>query len=252
MRSDKLQDAIGEIRDDYIQDANITPARPRSHLKRGILAASIGIVAACVCAAAVLTMTRLPTHDSTTPPAISEAPHDSTLSPAASEAPQTLVEYFAQQGVKAEALPEPISVTIEEPMMQKEDLLRSIRSSLTVQGTITAMESVRIPGSNVTRYITTAEVRIEEVLSGETDAKTLSLVYRLDVYDEKNGLPESFSCIGEQLVGCREGTNAVFLLQEQAQDPLGAYSITRRLERTGDDLTYGGYVTVSLQELQSP
>ena len=162
--------------------------------------------------------------------------------------PQDLTSRLADMGIQAERVEEPhFTAENEMPMITQEDLRNAISRNLTIQGSLSSVESVRIEDTDAVWYITTAEITADEVLNGEPDADPVRIVCAAcysGLHPDEHTVP-----IG-RLTGCREGMNGVFVLREVGDEPwtvcgtevlpnsLGDYYVVYCLERSGDLLSF--------------
>ncbi|NLY96457.1 MAG: hypothetical protein GX082_03360 [Clostridiaceae bacterium] len=126
--------------------------------------------------------------------------------------------------------------------------MKSIRNNLTIQGTISKIESVRIKeDAKSVFYITTAEINVDEVLIGTFEPAVIHIVcgagYTGQI-DDKRIVP------APGLEGCQNGTTGVFVLREPNEEAwsiygkdvypksLEYYYIVYRLERSGNVLIF--------------
>ena len=222
MKATDLLDMIGNADDGIIEEAKkrIKPAAAR--WTRWIAAA------ACLCliVAAIVGIPKL----------INKTPSD------------TLEHRISDYGIGSKTIVNPVYISHNEmPKMRENDILNSIKNNITVQGTLSFMDTVRINDNDSVWFITTAVISVDEVITGEYDADKAHIVCAAcytGVPIDENTVP--IPC----LTGCQENTYGVFVLHglndgtwticgtEVLPKTLGDYYVVYYLERSGDVLTY--------------
>lgn len=237
---DKIIDAIGGIDDDMIESADALRGQSKKRIRKWVKWAA---AAACICIIAAAAIPLINRSEKNDPPA------EGTPAPAEqSAAPKSLADRLSDCGIEAQAVSDPELIAAHEmPRVRKEDIIQSIRANLTVQGTVSCIESVRITDADTVWYITTVNISTDEVLSGMTEKDSVSIVCAAAF----TGVPESGQTIpAPGLADCENGTNGVFVLHETGKDAwqicgsdvypesLGDYYIVYHLERSGDLLVF--------------
>lgn len=203
-------------------------------------------IAACMCIlAAVTAMLFLPEEATIV--------HDPVLvstneMPQITTEPKTGIEkQISELGLEATIVHDPVLVSANEmPQITKEDLLKSIKGQLTVQGVITSLESAVIEDNDSTWYITTMTVSVKEVISGNSQLDELHIV-NCAVY---TGEADEGTVPVRSLAGCHVGMESVFVLKSLGNRPweiagkevfpldLGEYYVVYCLDRENDTLIF--------------
>ncbi len=160
----------------------------------------------------------------------------------------TLEHRISDYGIGSKTIVNPVYISHNDmPKMSENDILNSIKNSITVQGTLSFMDTVRIHDNDSVWFITTAVISVDEVITGEYDADKAHIVCAAcytGVPIDENTVP--IPC----LTGCQENTYGVFVLRglddgtwticgkEVLPKTLGDYYVVYYLERSGDVLTY--------------
>ena len=162
-------------------------------------------------------------------------------------APSAVVSYLAELGLPAEEMkfPEFVSIFEGPPPDTEENLLARIKNGILIQGTITALDTARIPAGGEVWYVAAATVRVEQALLGSApDEVRIAAAGVRDLGDETTGTAAIL-----ELEGCYQGTSGVFLIgkrdgesrweiNETSIDPreLGEYVLVDRFDQAGDSL----------------
>lgn len=222
MKASILLDMIGDTDDGIIEEAKKREKPVAARLARWIA------VAACLCliVAAIVGLLKL----------INKTPSD------------TLEHRISEYGIGSKTIMNPVFVSHSDmPKMSENDILNCIKNNITVQGTLSSMDTVRIDDNDSVWFITTAVISVDEVITGKYDADKVHFVcaacYIGGPIDENNvPIPH--------LAGCQENTYGVFVLhgldggswticgKEVSPKSLGDYYVVCYLERSGDVLTY--------------
>ena len=133
----------------------------------------------------------------------------------------------------------------ESPRLLPSELAGIVNANLTVQGRVTGLEAVRVPDGGTTWYLAALTLEVEESLRGSAPSElrvVCAAAYTgTDANDAAAPIP--------QLAGCREGTDAVFVLrpakdavweiagQRVRAGALGEYTLVCRLDREGNRLS---------------
>lgn len=168
-------------------------------------------------------------------------------------------KYMSELGLEATIVHDPVLVAANEmPKVTKEDLIKSIKRQLTVQGEITSLESAVIEDNNSTWYITTMTISVKEVISGNTENDEIRIVSGA-VY---TGAVDDGVIPVRGIEGCHVGMELVFVLKPFDDSPwdvageevfpldLGEYYVVYRLDREGNTLVFTEQnISVNLDDL---
>lgn len=171
-----------------------------------------------------------------------------------------IVGLLSDVGISAEIIKNPQFVSqMEMPQITSDSLVESIMNNLTVLGTLASIDTAKIVDKDSIWYITTAEIKVGEIICGEYDSDTIHIVgatcYSGELL-ETNAVP--ITC----MIGCEENTNGVFVLRglddgawtmdgiDVSPKSLGDYYIVYYLDRSGDILTYTQQnLSISLEDI---
>lgn len=249
MKVENILDAIGAINDEAVRDARIyRRAKSNSAVKWGAMAACLGLIVTAAIAA-------LP--DLLKGPGGVVPPPNPNLGPGVSS-PASLLDYMEQMNLEAKEIVNPeFFETAEMPVITKEQMKAAIENNTTVQGTITALNSVCVQDSDTTWYITTMTIAVEEVLSGAADSEV-----HVVCASSYSGMLDSNFVPAPGISGCYEGMRSVFVLRGIYAEPwmiagieiyptsLGEYFVLYQLERDDNTLTFAEQnITVSLDDI---
>ncbi len=90
------------------------------------------------------------------------------------------------------------------------NLVESINNNLTVQGTLLSLDTVKIVDEDSVWFVTTAEIKVDEVICGEYDSDAIHIAGAACYSGESleaNAVPIT------RMIGCEEKTNGVFVLR---------------------------------------
>ena len=247
MNAAQFSSALGKVNDKYIMEAIIYKRKKKSGWLKW------GAMAACLClilTAAIVTL-----------PGILKGPNG-VLSPPnpgpGANSTTSLLDYMAQMNLEAKEIvnPEFFEAT-EIPEITKEELKAAIENNTTVQGTVTALNSVCVQDASTVWYITTMTIAVEEVLNGTADSEV-----QIVCASSYSGMLDSNLVPAPGISDCHEGTHSVFVLRDIYTGPwmiagteiyptsLGEYFVRYQLERDEDTLIFVEQnITVSLDEI---
>lgn len=246
MNAEQFSSALGKVNDKYIMEAITYERKKKSGwLKWGAMAACFGLIV-------TVAMAALP--GLLKGPGGVVPPPNPNLGPGISS-PVSLLDYMAQMNLEAKEIVNPkFFDAAEMPVITKEQMKSAIENNTTVQGTVTALNSVCVQDSDTTWYITTMKIAVEEVLSGSADSE----VYVVCA-SNSNEILGSDMVPTPELSGCHKGMRSVFVLREIHNElwtiagteiyptSLGKYFVAYQLERDGNTLTFVEQnITVSL------
>ena len=235
MKEEKIFESIADIDEKYLLEARTEPAKKKWSVWMKWTAA-----AACLClvAAAAVWGPRL----------------------IKTNASDTLAHQLSDLGIASKTMVDPVFISQNGmPEMSQGDLLNVIKNNITVQGTLSSMDTVRIQDNDAVWFLTTAVIAVDEVLTGKYDTDKVRMVCAaccMGFPVDENTVPVT------SLTGCQENAAGVFVLRvldnetwtisgkEVLPKSLGDYSIVYYLERSGDVLTYTPQnVSVSVNDI---
>lgn len=198
MKSEKLQDAIGEVRDAYIRDADVVPAKKKD--------AWVKWAAVAACAVIVLAAAGVPFL-------LGKANGNTGQSELPTEAQSlTLSERLRQYGLSAQVVEGPIDIAVSErPQITREEAAAHLRQAeLFLVCTVEEIDRVTMqePGSDNTWYITQMTLCVDSVIRGEMQEDRVRVVNAAVT----NEPVEFLSYPG--LEECREQMQAAFILRK--------------------------------------
>lgn len=249
MKVENILDAIGAINDEAVRDAKIyRRAKSNSAVKWGAMAACLGLIVT----AAMAALPGLLKEPGGVVPPPNPNPGPGVNSPA------SLFDYMTQMNLEAKEIVNPeFFETAEMPAITKEQMKAAIENNTTVQGTITALNSVCVQDYDTTWYITTMTIAVEEVLSGTADSEV-----HVVCASSYSGMSDSNLVPAPGISGCYEGMRSVFVLRDIYAEPwmiagaeiyptsLGEYFVLYQLERDDNTLTFAEQnITVSLDDI---
>ncbi len=233
MKASDLLDMIGNTDDDIIKEAKKRKKPVVARWTRWIA------VAACLCLI-VAAVVEVPRFKNTNPSGTQEHQF--------SDSSGALAHQIFGFGIDSKTVLDPVFIEQNEmPMIRQSDLLDSINNNITVQGTLSLMDTVRIKDNDSIWFLTTAVISVDEVITGKYDSDEVHIVCAAcytGVPIDENTVP--IPC----LTGCQENTFGVFVLhgldngtwticgKEVLPKSLGDYYVVYYLERSGDVLTY--------------
>ena len=250
MRSIDLYSAIRAVDDDILERSETTACKRNKKngwLKWGAMAACFGLILT----AALVTLPGIlkGTGGVVPPPAPDPGPVISSTT--------SLLDYMALMNLDAKEIVNPeLFETAEMPVITKEQLKAAIENNTTVQGTVTALNSVCVQDTDTAWYITTMTIAVEEVLNGTADSEV-----QIVCASNYNEILDSNMVPAPGLSGCHEGMRSVFVLRKIYNEPwtiagteiyptsLGEYFVLYQLERDENTLIFADQnITVSLDE----
>ena len=221
MNANDLLDMIGDVDETIIAEAKETKKITCGQWKKW------AVMAACLCLILVsaVTVSRFRNNDSGS----------------------VLAGLLSDVGISTESITDPHFISqVGMPKLTSDSLMESINNNLTVQGSLVSIDTVKVVDKDSVWYVTTAEIKVDEVICGECDSKTIHIAgaacYSGELLDE-NEVPIT------SMIGCEENTNGVFVLrglgdgawtmngEDISPKSLGDYSIVYYLNRSGDTLT---------------
>ena len=176
-------------------------------------------------------------------------------------APSAVVSYLEAQGLLAEEMkyPEYVSIFEGPPPDTQEDLLARIKNGVLIRGTVTQIDTARIPAGGEVWYVAAMTVRVEDVLLGNApDVIRISAAGVRDLGDETKG-----TAAIRELEGCYQGTSGLYLIgKRDSQDrweingasidprELGEYVLRDRFDQAGESLvTRDGRLSIPFEAL---
>lgn len=200
MRSEKLQDAIGEARDSYVEDANVVPAKRKT--------VRLKLAAAAACAALLAAVVAVPFFFRTP---------DNGINAETSEQPEgrqdlSLQDALAQYGLTSQTVESPAQITcMERPQRGRAETVEHLnRAEWILVCTVEEISRVKIaePDSGDTWYLTAMTLRADSVIRGEEQEERVRVVNAAVTNEPVEFL--SYPGLDE----CREGTRAAFVLRK--------------------------------------
>ena len=83
---------------------------------------------------------------------------------------------FSRRSALAERVEDPTLISLEEPVLQKEDFKAIVESNIAVQGTVRECAYFRAEAGNAVCFIVSMTVDVDTVLHGEVDAASIRIV----------------------------------------------------------------------------
>lgn len=288
MKSEKLQDAIGEVKDSLILDAETEAIGKRNGWIRWAAAAAAVVL---VLTAGILyisgvigrkanpdeksnAVTEQDRHDEQSDAAVEQANPDTQSeaaveqgsseeqSDAASEQDHSgPAVVFSERGIDAELVENPAEIAVNEmPYISREEAVRNLNSAKAVlECTVEEISRIRVsePGSDSVWFITTMTLSMNRVIRGNTEEERFRVVNAA-----VTNMPVDFFYY-PGLEECREQMRAVFTLrelsdtdvwtigdQEISVKELGDYSVISCLGFDGTNIQYQNY-SIPLTELEN-
>ena len=248
MNAAQFSSALGKVNDKYIIEAvTYTSKKKNGWLKWGAMAACFGLIFT-VGLAALLGILK----GSNKIPTPCPGPAVSDLVP--------LFYYMKEINLEAREIVAPrLFDESEIPVITKEELKSDIENNTTVQGTVTALNSVCVQDSDTAWYITTMTIAVEEVLNGSAASEV-----HIVCASSYSGMLDSNLVPAPGISGCYEGMRSVFVLRDIYAGPwtiagaeiypsvLGEYSVQYQLKRDRNVLIFTDQnIAVGLDEISS-
>lgn len=109
----------------------------------------------------------------------------------------------------AERVEDPALVSLEEPVLQKEDFKAIVESNIAVQGTVRECAYFRVEAGRSVCFIVSMTVDVDAVLHGEVDAASIRIVSASGYTDTDVG--DAFP-VRDGLLDCEPGVQSVFVI----------------------------------------
>ena len=109
----------------------------------------------------------------------------------------------------AERVEDPALVSLEEPVVQKEDFKAIVESNIAVQGTVRECAYFRVEVGSSVCFIVSMTVDVDAVLHGEVDAASIRIVSASGYTDTDVG--DAF-LVRDGLLDCEPGVQSVFVI----------------------------------------
>lgn len=122
---------------------------------------------------------------------------------------------FSRRSELAERVEDPTLVSLEEPVLQKEDFKAIVESNIAVQGTVRECAYFRVEAGSAVCFIVSMTVDVDTVLHGELDASTIRIVSASGYTDTDVG--DAFP-VRDGLQDCVPGTQSVFVVSVVPED----------------------------------
>ena len=117
----------------------------------------------------------------------------------------------------AERVEDPALVSLEEPVLQKEDFKAIVESNIAVQGTVRECAYFRVEVGSSVCFIVSMTVDVDAVLHGEVDAASIRIVSASGYTDTDVG--DAFP-VRDGLLDCEPGTQSVFVVSRVPEDSM--------------------------------
>ena len=117
----------------------------------------------------------------------------------------------------AERVEDPALVSLEEPVVQKEDFKAIVESNIAVQGTVRECAYFRVEAGRSVCFIVSMTVDVDAVLHGEVDAASIRIVSASGYTDTDVG--DAFP-VRDGLLDCEPGTQSVFVVSRVPEDSM--------------------------------
>ena len=249
MNAAQFSSALGKVNDKYIMETvNYNHKKKSGWLKWGAMAACFCLILT----AAIATLPGILKNPGNVVPPPNPEPGINSFT--------SLLDYMAQMNLEAKEIVNPEFFEVAEiPEITKEELKAAIENNTTVQGTVTALNSVCVQDSDTVWYITTMTIAVEEVLNGTADSEV-----QIVCASSYSGMVDSNLVPAPGISGCHEGRRSVFVLRDIHAGPwtiagaeiyptsLGEYFVMYQLKRDGNLLIFTDQnIAVSLDEISS-
>ena len=122
---------------------------------------------------------------------------------------------FSRRSELAERVEDPTLVSLEEPVLQKEDFKAIVKSNIAVQGTVRECAYFRVEAGRSVCFIVSMTVDVDTVLHGELDASSIRIVSASGYTDTDVG--DAFP-VRDGLQDCVLGTQSVFVISRIPED----------------------------------
>lgn len=122
---------------------------------------------------------------------------------------------FSRRSELAERVEDPTLVSLEEPVLQKEDFKAIVESNIAVQGTVRECAYFRAEAGSSVCFIVSMTVDVDTVLHGELDASSIRIVSASGYTDTDVG--DAFP-VRDGLQDCVPGTQSVFVISRIPED----------------------------------
>lgn len=116
---------------------------------------------------------------------------------------------FSRRSEPAERVEDPTLISLEEPVLQKEDFKAIVESNIAVQGTVRECAYFRAEAGNAVCFIVSMTVDVDTVLHGEVDAASIRIVSGSCYTDTDVG--DGFP-VRHGLLDCEPGVQSVFVI----------------------------------------
>ena len=117
----------------------------------------------------------------------------------------------------AERVEDPTLISLEEPVLQKEDFKAIVESNIAVQGTVRECAYFRVEVGSSVCFIVSMTVDVDAVLHGEVDAASIRIVSASGYTDTDVG--DAFP-VRDGLLDCEPGTQSVFVVSRVPEDSM--------------------------------
>lgn len=117
----------------------------------------------------------------------------------------------------AERVEDPALVSLEEPVLEKEDFKAIVESNIAVQGTVRECAYFRVEVGSSVCFIVSMTVDVDAVLHGEVDAASIRIVSASGYTDTDVG--DAFP-VRDGLLDCEPGTQSVFVVSRVPEDSM--------------------------------
>ena len=262
MKSEKLQDAIGEVKDSLIVDAETEAIGKRNGWIRWAAAAAAVVL---VLTAGILYISgaigRKANPDTQSEAAVEQGSSEEQNEAASEQDHSGPAVVFSERGLDAEYVENPAEIAVNEmPYISREEAVRNLKSAKAVlECTVEEISRIRVsePGSDSVWFITTMTLSLNRVIRGSTEEERFRVVNAA-----VTNMPVDFFYY-PGLEECREQMHAVFTLRELSDtdvwtigDPeisvkeLGDYSVISCLGFDGTNIQYQNY-SIPLTELEN-
>ncbi len=262
MKSEKLQDAIGEVKDSLILDADTGTVRKQNSWIKWAAAAAGAVL---ILTAGILYVSgsigRKEDPDGKSNAAAEQESHDEQSDSAAEQDHSGPAVIFSEQGLDAELVEDPSEIAVNEmPYVSREEAVGHLNSAGAVlECTVEEISRIRVPepGSDSVWFITTMTLSLNRVIRGKTEEERFRVVNAA-----VTNMPVDFFCY-PGLEECRKQMHAAFILrdvddgevwtigdQEISVKELGDYSVVRCLSFDGTNIQYENY-SIPLTELEN-